>query len=141
MEAPDIEDLFKPFAKVELRRMFGAFGVYHESLIFACLIRGEVYLRTDAETEPAFAAAGSEKWVYQGKNNTAATAMPYWRMPEAAHDDEAELIRFSRLAMEAARRAAAGKAAKARPAGKTHQRPFKTPAKKRPAVARKPVRK
>ena len=120
MDAQGLEDLFAPFAKVAVRKLFGGLGAYYDGLIFAVVLRGETYLRTDAETEPQFAAAGSEKWSYQGKNNTNTTAMPYWRLPEAAHDDEAELIRFCKLAVEAARRAAAGKAkgAKPRKAGK-----------------------
>ena len=109
MDAASLEDLFAPFAKVAVRKLFGGLGAYCEGLIFAVVIRGETYLRTDAQTEPQFAEAGSSKWEYQGKNNAAKTAMPYWRLPEAAHDDEAELIRFCRLAMEAARRAKARK--------------------------------
>lgn len=135
MDAQGLEDLFAPFAKVAVRKLFGGLGAYHEGLIFAVVLRSETYLRTDAQTEPQFAAAGSEKWSYQGKNNEAKTAMPYWRLPEAAHDDEAELIRFCKLAVEAARRAAAGKAkaasaksAKAKPARKSAKAPAKVAA-------------
>ena len=110
MDAQGLEDLFKPFAKITVRKLFGGLGAYYDGLIFAVVVRGETFLRTDLQTEPEFAAAGSSKWNYQGKNNTKTTAMPYWRLPEAAFDDEAELTRFCQLAMAAARRAAAGKA-------------------------------
>ena len=118
MDAASAEDLFQPFAKVKVKKLFGGLGIYHDDLIFACVIRGEVFLRTDPETEPAFAAAGSHKWNYVHDKSKAKVAMPYWRMPDVAFDDEAELVRFSRMAIEAAGRAKAmkTKAAKLQPA-------------------------
>ena len=105
MDAASAEDLFRPFAKVSVKKLFGGLGIYCEGLIFACVIRSEVFLRTDPTSEPAFEAAGSQKWNYVHEKSKAKVAMPYWRLPEIAFDDEAELVRFSRMAFEAATRA------------------------------------
>ena len=134
MDAQGLEDLFKPFAKIAVRKLFGGLGAYYDGLIFAVVVRGETFLRTDLQTEPEFAAAGSSKWSYQGKSNAKPTAMPYWRLPEAAFDDDGELTRFCQLALAAARRAAAGKAKS--PAKKASGRP-KTQLKSAAKSARK----
>ena len=131
MDVASVEDLFRPFAKVTVKKLFGGLGVYHEGVIIACVLRGETLLRTDAESEPVFAAAGSRKWNYEHKASKAKVSMPYWSMPEAAFDDEGELLRFCRLAFDAARRAAAGKANKA--VNKAKPTAVK-PAKSTPAV-------
>ena len=129
MDAQGLEDLFKPFAKIAVRKLFGGLGAYYDGLIFAVVVRGETFLRTDLQTEPEFAAAGSSKWSYQGKSNPKITAMPYWRLPEAAFDDDGELTRFCQLALAAARRAAASKAIS----------PAKSPATKAGGKAKAPI--
>ena len=140
MDAASAEDLFQPFAKVKVKKLFGGLGIYHDDLIFACVIRGEVFLRTDPETEPAFAAAGSHKWNYVHDKSKAKVAMPYWRMPDVAFDDEAELVRFSRMAIEAAGRAKAmkTKAAKLQPAKPKSTAPKSTAPKPAKPVMTKP---
>ena len=141
MDAASAEDLFQPFAKVKVKKLFGGLGIYHDDLIFACVIRGEVFLRTDPETEPAFAAAGSHKWNYVHDKSKAKVAMPYWRMPDVAFDDEAELVRFSRMAIEAAGRAKAmkTKAAKLQPAKPKSTAPKSTAPKSTAPKPAKPV--
>ena len=117
MDPDAIRDLFAGFGPVRVRRMFGEQGIYRDELMFALEAGGELFLKADAETAGAFAAAGSAQFVYEKDGR--ATAMSYWRLPDPALDHPDEAGRWGRLALEAAPRAAAAKAKKPRrrPAG------------------------
>jgi DNA transformation protein len=116
VDADSIRDLFAALGPVRVRKLFGGQGVYRDDLMFALEAGGELFLKADTETAAVFAAAGSRQFTYAKDGR--ATAMGYWRLPDAAVDDPDEAARWGRLAVEAARRAAAGKA--------------KAPRKKRP---------
>ena len=107
MDAEAIAELFAPVGPVQARRMFGGYGIYLDGVIFALQVDGEIMLKGDAQTLPAYEAAGMAQWVYEMKGR--AGAMPYWRMPDVCFDDEAELRRLSALALAAGRRHAATK--------------------------------
>ena len=111
MDADSIRDLLAALGPVRVRKMFGGQGIYRDDVMFALEAGGELFLKADAETAPAFAAAGSRQFTYAKEGRT--TAMGYWRLPDAALDDPDEAARWGRLAIEAARRAAAGKKPKA----------------------------
>jgi hypothetical protein len=67
VEREGLEELFAPFAIVSTRRMFGGHGVYFDGLCFALSLGGDVYLKVDAETQAAFAAADSRPFVYAAR--------------------------------------------------------------------------
>ena len=112
MDADSIRDLLAALGPVRIRRMFGGQGVFRGDLMFALEAQGELYLKADHETAAAFAAAGSRQFTYAREGR--ATAMGYWTLPDAALDDPDEAARWARLAVEAARRAAAEKVKTAR---------------------------
>lgn len=107
MDRERIEELFAPLGPVAVKRMFGGFGVYADGLIFALCIDGEIYLKADEATRPRFAAAGSQPFIYQGKNKP--ITVSYWRLPGEAFEDEEALRHWAGLALGAARRAGARK--------------------------------
>lgn len=111
MDRDRLQELFAPFAAVGVRRMFGGSAVYADSLCFALDIDGEVYLKADAESQAAFAAAAPQPFVYAARGRE--VSLGYWRLPAAAYDDEDELKRWANLALAAAARAAAAKRVKA----------------------------
>jgi DNA transformation protein len=111
MDREGLKALFAPFGPVDLRRMFSGYGVYADGLCFALALRGDVFLKSDAETEAVFATAGSQPFVYTARGREVTVA--YWRLVASAYDDEEELKRWSSLALGAARRAAGAKALKA----------------------------
>jgi len=111
MDRERIEELFAPFGAVAVKRMFGGCGVYADGVFFALEADGEIYLKADAETKAVFEAAGSRPFVYQGGKKL--VTMSYWRLPDEAFEDEDELRRWARLALDAARRAQVAKTAKA----------------------------
>jgi len=115
VNADGLKELFEPFGAVQVKRMFGGNGIYAEGLCFAIEQDGEVFLKVDAKTRPAFSAAGSTPFVYNAKGKPMPTS--FWRFPSAAYDEPNELVRWAALGLEAARRAAAAKGAK-KPAAK-----------------------
>lgn len=102
MDAAAVVDLFAPFGPVAVRRMFGGLGIFAEGRMIGLVAAGEIYLKTDAETRPAFEAAGSRPFSYESRGRT--IGLPYLSLPEAALDDEAALVRYAGLAREAALR-------------------------------------
>jgi DNA transformation protein and related proteins len=111
MDAEGLKELFQPFGGVTVKRMFGGHGVYAQDLCFAVESGGEVFLKVDAQSQPDFSAAGSSPFIYMARGKPMTTS--YWRLPAIAHDEADELRRWAALGLEAARRAAEAKAARA----------------------------
>jgi len=107
MDAEGLKALFEPVGTVSVKRMFGGHGVYADGLCFAVEQGGEVYLKADDEAKAVFANAGSAPFVYTARGKPMTTS--YWRLLASAYDNSDELKRWSELAIEAARRAAAAK--------------------------------
>lgn len=103
MTDADIADMFAALGPVTVRRMFGGKGIYHAGLIVAVEVRGEMLLKADAVSAPAFAAAGARRWSHEGRGGKA-VAMPYWSVPDDAYDDPDAMADWVRQAFEAARR-------------------------------------
>ncbi len=93
--------------------MFGGQGIYAGVVMFALEVGGELYLKVDDSTVPAFQAAGSRPFTYERDGRVA--QMSYWSLPDGAVDDPEEAARWGRMALDAAMRAAAGKTKPAKP--------------------------
>jgi DNA transformation protein len=128
-------DLVGLVAPVTARAMFGGHGLYAEGVMFALLDDGELFLKTDEETRARFVATGCRQWVYVNKKvrmeNTG-----YFRPPDEAHEDPEAMLPWARLALDAALRARAAKAAR-KSAGRP---PARRKAAAKPARAGKPAR-
>ena len=106
MDNEAIREMFDSLGEVTIKRMFGGKGIYHQGRILALEISaGDLLLKADAESAPAFEAAGARQWVYEGKARSKPVAMPYWTIPEDALDDPDELAKWVALAWGAALRA------------------------------------
>ena len=110
MDRAAVEDLFAPFGHVAVRRMFSGQGVYIDDACFALVLRGTIWLKADASTKAQFADAGCQPFSYETKTR-AVTVEAFWSLPDEAIDDEDALRRWCAIALEAARRTAASKAA------------------------------
>lgn len=102
MTNDDIADMFSGLGPITIKRMFGGKGIYHQGLIVALEVDGEILLKADAESEGEFADAGARQWAYEGKKRP--IVMPYWSIPEAAYDDPEEMTIWTRKAYEASLR-------------------------------------
>lgn len=101
MDDDAIADLFAGLGTVEIRRLFGGKGIYHRGVIVAIVLRGELMLKTDAESAPLFSAEGCTQWTYTGSRHGKLVSMPYWTVPDSAIDDAEEMSRWARIAYEA----------------------------------------
>ena len=100
-------ELFAPAGRASARRMFGGHGIYVDGLFCAIAFDGRLYLKTDADTQAAFAAAGCAPFVYTGQAEP--IEMSYWSVPESALDAAEDMAPWLRKAMEAAGRKASKK--------------------------------
>lgn len=100
-------ELFAPLGAVRARRMFGGHGFYIDELFVAIVAFDRLYLKTDAQTRPAFEQAGGEPFVYDA--TTGAVALGYWTVPADAMESPALMQPWARQAIAAALRARAAK--------------------------------
>ena len=107
--------------------MFGGYGMYVDGLICGLVADGRLYLKTDADTQAAFTAAGCAPFVYEGM--TQPIEMSYWSVPEAALESAEEMGPWLKRAVEAAGRKAASKKPVAKKGAK---KPARKAAQKKP---------
>jgi DNA transformation protein len=108
-------DLLSLAGPVQARAMFGGHGLYLRGAMFGLLDDDELFLKGDDESRGAFVEAGCRQWTYPSPKGP--MAMGYWRPPDAAHEDPEAMLPWARLAIAAAARAQARKAAKGGRAG------------------------
>jgi DNA transformation protein len=97
-----LRDLFADFGAVSARPMFGGHGIYREDVLIGIVLDETLYLKVDAQSRPAFEAAGCIPCVYT-RQRTPIT-MSYWSVPEAAMDSAQAMLPWARLAHDAALR-------------------------------------
>lgn len=97
--------------------MFGGHGLYLDDLFVALVISDRLYLKVDAGTEPRFAAAGGEPFVYDGHEGP--VRVSYFTVPPEAMDSPALMLPWARLALQAAVAARAAAPARRRRAAVT----------------------
>ena len=104
MDDQSLRDLFEGLGTISIRRMFGGKGIYHQGLIVALVVQDELLLKADQESAPALIAAGSTQWTYDGRKNGKTVALPYWSVPDEAHDVPEIMPASARLASAASLR-------------------------------------
>ncbi len=97
-----LHELFAPLGVLTSRRMFGGHGLYLDGLFIAIVGEGRLYLKTDAETAPAFLAAECAPFIF--KANGKSTEMSYWSIPDSAMDSSEDMAPWAKLAVAAALR-------------------------------------
>ena len=95
-----LRELFAPHAAFEARRMFGGWGLYLDGRMCALVADGQLYLKTDATTRPAFEAAGCAPFVYTGQDKP--ITMSYWSVPEDALESSEAMAPWARRALQVA---------------------------------------
>lgn len=110
MDEAALIDLFAPFAAVTCKRMFSGYGIYVGNACFALSAQGALWIKVEPAMEEALRAAGSEPFSMTRKDGKEVTALSFWRLPDAALDDEAALRRWCTPALAVAQRTAAAKA-------------------------------
>ena len=95
--------MFSAFGPVDVRRMFGGAGLFADGVMFALLVRGVIYLKTDEHNVSDYEREGLEPFTYATQHGRRGV-MSYRRMPDRLYDDPDELATWARAALAAARR-------------------------------------
>jgi DNA transformation protein len=120
-----LRELLEPNGRVAFKRMFGGHGLYLDGLFVAIVVDGRPYFKADAETVPAFVAAGCAPFVYDSGGKR--VEMSYWSLPESALDSAEDMQPWARRALAAALR---------KPAVATRKKAAARAAKKPPTATR-----
>jgi DNA transformation protein len=115
---PDrFDDLFAPFGKIAVRRMFGGEGLYRDNVMFGIVFEERIYFKTDDEGRPAFVREGCLPFVYPMKKGDI-TSHNYYALPDRLYDDPDELAEWARKALAVASKASAARTKRRRKAAK-----------------------
>src|SRR5262245_30796851 len=101
MDNDAISDLFSGLGPVSIRKLFGGRGIYHEGVIVAIELRGEIMLKGDATLAAELERAGCTQWSYSHAKSGKQVSMPYWTVPDGAMDDPDEMTVWARKSYEA----------------------------------------
>ncbi|HEY6981480.1 TfoX/Sxy family protein [Reyranella sp.] len=101
-----LREQLAPLGHITIRRMFGKAGVFCDGLMLGMLADDTLYFRVDDRNRAAFAEAASFPPLnYQSRGRS--IDLSFWRAPDRLFDEPEELVRWARVALEAARRVAA----------------------------------
>jgi DNA transformation protein len=103
-----VEEALEPMGRVSMRRMMGGATLYLDAIVFAIIVDGELWLKSDAEADPVWDAESRDRFTVTFKDGTVDT-MNYRRAPSDTYDDAEALQRWASVSVEAGRRAAAKK--------------------------------
>jgi len=143
--ADSLHETFERLGRIDIRRMFSGFGIYHEGRMFALVIRDTLYLKSDAESAAHFDRLNLAPFTYERQGQQ--MPMSYREAPPELFEDREEAALWGRRAYEAAlrsgtvpkamRKAAAAKKAAAKKAPATKKVAAKKTVAKKAAPARK----
>jgi DNA transformation protein and related proteins len=129
-------DLLAPVGPVRARAMFGGHGLYARGVMFGLLDGDELFLKTDERSRATFLAAGCRRWTVVSRTQRMENTS-YFRPPDEAHEDAESMYPWARLALDAALRARAEKAARAAAKAKAKRAPARGAAPDRRAPRRR----
>ncbi len=95
-----LHEVFAQFGTIRTRRMFGGFGIYHQSLMFGLIINDTLYLKADGISSPAFEQLGLAPFEYDRHGKL--IKMSYFQAPEEIFEDFEQAAVWAKRAYEAA---------------------------------------
>jgi DNA transformation protein len=111
-----VKDQMAALGDIVSRRMFSGAGLYCEGIIFALILRDQLYFKVDDGNRGAYQAEGLAPFSYQARGRTVELGS-YWRVPERLFDDPDDMLQWARAALAAGRRAQREKTRRPRPRG------------------------
>ena len=103
-----VSEALEPMGGVTYRRMMGGAVLYLDGTVFAVVDDGEIWLKSDAESDAVWDEAGCERFTFTGKDGRT-EVMNYRGAPSDVYDDAEALQHWAAIAVEAGRRGAAKK--------------------------------
>ena len=102
-----VVDLMQLMGPVQVRAMFGGYGIFLGELMFGLIKDNSLYLKADKQTENDFIDKGLEPFTYIKKGKR--LKMSYYQAPEETLEDSNEMITWANRAYNTALRAASKK--------------------------------
>jgi DNA transformation protein and related proteins len=93
-------ELLSCLGPVKAIRMFGGYGLSVDGMNVAIIAWDTLFLKTNAQTEPEWLAAGCEAFIYEAKGKS--MKLNYRTPPDEAMESPALMAHWARLALEAA---------------------------------------
>jgi DNA transformation protein len=97
------QEALEPLGSVTMRRMMGGATLYLDGIIFAIMVDGELWLKSDAEADPIWDAESRERFTMTFKDGTV-DSMNYRRAPSDVYDDAEAMQKWAGVSVEAGRR-------------------------------------
>lgn len=102
-----ILELWEPLQPLNIRKMFGGYGVFKDGLMFAIFIGGVLYLKVDHLTSSDFSKRSLKPFSYErvdklGKKKT--IELSFFEVPLDIYDEPLMAIEWARKALGAALR-------------------------------------
>ncbi len=91
-------DLFTDFGNVDVKSMFGGWGLYKDGIIFSIIINGELYLKVGDSNRKDYEDYGSRPFEYERKGKQ--VALPYWLLPEEIMEDRERLWQWTQKSVD-----------------------------------------
>ncbi|MFH1534853.1 MAG: TfoX/Sxy family protein [Patescibacteria group bacterium] len=88
-----IHDLLGTMNGITARAMFGGHSLYKDGMIFGIIADGQLYFKTDEETQKKYKQFDSKPFVYS-KGKVKSTTMSYWELPSEIIDNPEELQKW-----------------------------------------------
>jgi DNA transformation protein len=95
-----LKEVFQQFGPIQLRRMFGGYGLFHKGLMFGVVAEDVLYLKADETLSPFFEERELNQFQYQKRGKT--YKLSYYMAPEEIFDDPVEAKGWAARAYEAA---------------------------------------
>lgn len=96
------------FAPVQIKPMFGGFGIYWQGLMFALIADERLYFKADDASQGQFEARGLAPFTYEARGKVA--RLRYHEAPLEVYDEPVHMATWARLGYECAVRQQARKA-------------------------------
>lgn len=97
-----LHEVFALFGDIQLRKMFGGYGVYRDGLMFGLIADDTLYLKADSHTIAEFENLGLPPFSYAKNGKT--VKMSYYLAPDDIFEDKHLAARWANLAFAAALR-------------------------------------
>ena len=102
-----VVDLLQVIGPVSARPMFGGYGIFLDSLMFALVADDVLYFKVDKHLLPQYTDKGLPAFSYRRQGKLC--RLSYYQPPDEVFDDVDLMRRYGSQSFEAALRVAAGK--------------------------------
>lgn len=93
-----ISDVLNDIEGISTKNLFSGWAVYKYGKVFALILNGELYFKTDTQNRPEFEKRGSHPFSFQKKDKTIITK--YWTVPAEIMENKTELAKWVEVSLK-----------------------------------------